>query len=63
MTSKRRKALAAIILPSAIILGFSVFGAIHVPTGMSIAVALVMAISLLVETPLAAMAVAKYKRK
>lgn len=63
MTPKRRILLAAILAPSTAIILSSLLGALEAPTGLNIAAAMVIGLALLIEAPLAAMAIAKHEHK
>ncbi len=63
MTSKRRILLAILLGSSVAVISSGVIGAVQVPTGANIAAAVVIALTLLIEAPLAAMAIAKHEEK
>jgi multisubunit Na+/H+ antiporter MnhG subunit len=61
MTNKRRLTLVALAAFATGLIASSILGALHVPSGVNIAAALTITLAMLVEAPLAAMAIAKYK--
>jgi multisubunit Na+/H+ antiporter MnhF subunit len=63
MTSKRRTAQIAIIATGAGLMCSGILGALEIPTGINIAAALIITLALLVEAPLATMALARYNTK
>ncbi len=61
MTHKRRMTLIALGAFATGLIASSILGALNVPSGVNIAAALTITLAMLVEAPLAAMAIAKYK--
>jgi hypothetical protein len=63
MASKRRVAQTFVLASGAALIASGIMGALEVPTGINIAAALIISLSLLIEAPLTAMALAKYHPK
>ncbi len=63
MTPRKRLALTTLAISATALLASGVAGALHVPTGLNIAALLVISLTLLIETPLAAMAIAKHEAR
>ncbi|TKW61766.1 MAG: hypothetical protein DI628_03855 [Blastochloris viridis] len=63
MTNKRRLTLVALAAFATGLIASSIMGALNVPSGVNIAAAMTITLAMLVEAPLAAMAIAKYKHR
>lgn len=63
MTPRRRLALTTLALTATAILGSGIAGALQVPTGINIAAVLIISVALIIEAPLAAMAIAKHEAR
>ena len=63
MTPRKRLALTTLAISATAILASGIAGALQVPTGLNIAALMVISVTLLIETPLAAMAIAKHETR